>query len=79
LDLLALPEQAAPAVKQRYEHVLVEYTEKVTKYEQEKAKIQQKAKALEEERDQAQRHSKTFGLVVFLANCHFTQLDCGPL
>jgi nitroreductase len=67
LDLLALPEQAAPEVRQRYEHVLADYTEKVAKYEQEKAQIQQKAKALEEERNQAQRHSKPFGLaVIFL-------------
>ncbi|STQ90710.1 DUF4337 domain-containing protein [Iodobacter fluviatilis] len=67
LDLLALPEQAAPEVRQRYEDVLADYTEKVRKYEQEKAQIQQKAKALEEERNQAQRHSKPFGLaVIFL-------------
>ncbi|MBU5638919.1 DUF4337 domain-containing protein [Geomonas sp. Red69] len=40
---------------------------KIAKYDQEKAKIQDEAKKLEKERDEAQRHGRPFGLaVIFL-------------
>ncbi|WP_293935933.1 DUF4337 domain-containing protein [Iodobacter sp.] len=67
LDLWALPAHSSPELKRHFEQALQDYGSKVAKYEQEKTQIQQKAKQLESERDQAQRHSKPFGLaVIFL-------------
>lgn len=41
--------------------------DRIAKYEQEKAKIKEKAERLEKERDDAQRHGRPFGLaVIFL-------------
>jgi hypothetical protein len=42
------------------------YTKKIAGYEQEKTEIQNKAKELEATRDEAQVHSKAFGIAVIL-------------
>ncbi|HET6515723.1 MAG TPA: DUF4337 domain-containing protein [Thermodesulfovibrionales bacterium] len=55
------------AVSEEYERKIDAYAGKIRKYEEEKAKIEKDAKALETLRDEAQRHSQAFGMaVIFL-------------
>jgi len=47
--------------------LLKNHKKKMEKYEQEKSEIQEKAKQLEIVRDEAQKHSKAFGVaIIFL-------------
>lgn len=67
LELDTLPADAPASKIKAFQDKLGEYADKVKKYEQEKADIQQAALALEKQRDNAQRHSQSFGLaVIFL-------------
>lgn len=50
--------------KARYAKLVEEYTAKVARYEKEKAEIMAEAKRLEEARNDAQSHSKTFGMAI---------------
>jgi hypothetical protein len=55
------------AVADEYEKKLASYTQKIRKYDDEKAEISKEAKKLEAQRDDAQRHSGIFGMaVIFL-------------
>jgi hypothetical protein len=57
----------SPAMADEYRKKIDAYAGKIAKYEAEKAKIQQDAKNLESVRDDAQKHSKAFGVaVIFL-------------
>jgi len=47
-----------------YTEKIADYKKKIEKYEKDKAESQQKAKALESVRDEAQIHSKAFGIAV---------------
>lgn len=49
-----------------YKAKIDEYSKKIVIYEQEKSEIQAKAKQLESIRDEAQLHSKAFGIAVIL-------------
>jgi len=54
-------------MKEEYEKKIAGYTEKIKRYEGEKAKIEAEAKALEKDRAQAQKHQQAFGVaVIFL-------------
>lgn len=64
LELRALPKDAGPEVLDAYRERIADYRKKVEKYEKEKSEIQQEAKRLEAARDDAQLHSKTFGIAV---------------
>lgn len=67
LELPTLAKTAPPSVAEIYQARIADYKKKIEKYEKEKAEIQHEAKQLEATRDDAQRHSKTFGLaVIFL-------------
>ena len=56
-----------PAVADQYRKKIDGYSAKIAKYESEKNRIQADAKKLEAVRDDAQRHSKAFGVaVIFL-------------
>jgi hypothetical protein len=57
----------SPDLADQYRKKIDGYGAKIAKYESEKAKIQQDAKKLESVRDDAQQHSKAFGVaVIFL-------------
>ena len=64
LELRGLPQGAPPALHQTYAERIADYGKKVRKYEEEKAEIQRRASRLELARDDAQRHSRTFGIAV---------------
>ncbi|MDA8084311.1 MAG: DUF4337 domain-containing protein [Nitrospiraceae bacterium] len=67
LDLKGLDPAKRKAMGAEYEKRIDAYAGKIAKYEEEKAKIEKQAKALEVVRDEAQRHSKAFGMaVIFL-------------
>ena len=57
----------SPALSGEYQRKIDGYAAKIAKYEAEKTKIQADAKKLEAVRDDAQQHSKAFGMaVIFL-------------
>lgn len=64
LELRGISSDASPAVIDAYREKIADYKKKVEKYEKEKTDIQQAAKQLEAVRDDAQLHSKTFGVAV---------------
>jgi hypothetical protein len=69
LEMQLKTQEAAlsPAVAGEYRKKIDGYQGKIAKYEAEKGKIQGDAKRLEAVRDDAQQHSKTFGMaVIFL-------------
>ena len=67
LDLKAMDPGKKKILGDEYEKRVIAYAGKIAKYEEEKAKIEKDAKALEVIRDDAQRHSKAFGMaVIFL-------------
>jgi hypothetical protein len=67
LELLTTGSKASPAIREVYDRKIAEYTAKVAKYEREKAQLSQDAKKLEAVRDDAQKHSRAFGIaVIFL-------------
>jgi hypothetical protein len=56
-----------PTILEEYKKKIDDYSLKIKRYETEKSEIQEKAKKLEETRDEARRHSKTFGVgVIYL-------------
>ncbi|SMC20214.1 protein of unknown function [Andreprevotia lacus DSM 23236] len=67
---LELQAQALPAgnsAQAAFQAKAADYHDKATRYEQDKKAIDAKARELEQVRDEAQRHSKPFGLaVIFL-------------
>jgi hypothetical protein len=66
-DQLELQLKTNPSLVDEYQKKLDGYAAKIAKYETEKAKIQADAKKLEAVRDDAQQHSKAFGVaVIFL-------------
>jgi len=67
LELLNLQKSASDEVLSAYKAKIASYKDKTDTYEKEKSEIQDKAKALESVRDEAQLHSKAFGMaVIFL-------------
>ena len=64
LELRGISKTTPPSVVDAYREKIADYKKKVEKYEKEKSDIQQDAKQLEAVRDDAQRHSKTFGVAV---------------
>jgi hypothetical protein len=67
LELLSLPKGTHEAVIAAYKEKIARHREKADKYEKEKSEIQDKAKQLENARDDAQIHSRAFGMaVIFL-------------
>jgi hypothetical protein len=61
---LELSRPADPAARARADALAARYAEKLARYEREKAEIQAEAKRFEVVRDDATRHSQTFGLAV---------------
>ena len=67
LDLKKDQSKLAKSTREEYEKKIAAYSQKLKKYEDEKAEISKEAKKLETVRDQAQRNSGVFGLaVIFL-------------
>lgn len=67
LKLLDLPKSTPEEVVNTYKEKTADYKKKMEKYEQEKSEIQEKARQLEIVRDEAQKHSKSFGVaIIFL-------------
>jgi len=66
LDVKVMESQpGAPAAQAEELRKLIDsYTQKIAKYDDEKAKIQQDAKKLEESRDEARKHSQSFGVAL---------------
>ena len=64
LDLMGLQSNAIPKLSTVYNEKITEYKKKIEKYEKEKSEAQAKAKQLETVRDDAQTHSKAFGMAV---------------
>lgn len=67
LQLGLLPNNVAPEEKEKITQALVQADSKLEKYETEKNAIEKAARALEQNRDEAQTHGKPLGLaVIFL-------------
>jgi len=67
LELKGLGQKAPILIKEEYEKKIAGYSEKIKRYEGEKAKIEADAKDLEKKRDEAQKHQQAFGVaVIFL-------------
>ncbi len=67
LELISLKPTASRSVLAEYEKKIDGYSQKIKKYDEEKAGIEQEARAKEATRDEAQKHSQAFGLaVIFL-------------
>lgn len=67
LELKSLKTTAPRPVVAQYETRIDTYSQKLKKYDEEKSKIEQEARALEMKRDEAQKHSQAFGMaVIFL-------------
>lgn len=67
LEMDLLPLGSNQKVRERYQTAITAADTKDKKYEKEKSEIQLEAKRLENQRDEAQRHAKPFGLaVIFL-------------
>jgi cation transport ATPase len=67
LELLSMGAKAPKGIVDEYRKKIEEYGKKLARYETEKAEIQKEAKHHEQVRDDAQKHSQTFGIaVIFL-------------
>lgn len=64
LEQRGLAPTTLPALREAYAERIADYRKKVQKYEKEKTEIEQHATRLELARDDAQRHSRTFGIAV---------------
>lgn len=64
LDLMSLKSETSAKLATIYAEKIADYKKKIEKYDKEKTESQQKAKALEAVRDEAQIHSKAFGIAV---------------
>ncbi|MDN0074239.1 DUF4337 domain-containing protein [Crenobacter sp. SG2303] len=67
LELETLPDNTPDSTRQRYQALVADYSKKLQRYTQERNDLQNKARTLEQQRDEAQRHSQPFGIaVIFL-------------
>lgn len=67
LELKAMGPRASKSLAEEYGNKIDVYSKKIKKYDEEKAKIDKDARELENVRDDAQKHSKAFGMaVIFL-------------
>lgn len=67
LELRAAGKNMAKPVAEEYGKKIDDYSKRVKRYDEEKSKIEQDAKKLEKIRDDAQQHSRVFGMaVIFL-------------
>jgi hypothetical protein len=67
LELLSMGAKAPKGIVDAYRKKIEGYGKKLARYETEKAEIQKEAKHHEQVRDDAQKHSQTFGIaVIFL-------------
>jgi hypothetical protein len=67
LELRAMDSKATQGVREEYRKKIDEYGKKIARYDGEKSVIQNEAKHYEQIRDDAQKHSQTFGIaVIFL-------------
>ena len=67
LKLADLPKSIAKESANSYQEKIADYKKKIEKYEQDKTEIQEKAKHLENVRDESQKHSQAFGMaIIFL-------------
>ncbi|MDN0082287.1 DUF4337 domain-containing protein [Crenobacter sp. SG2305] len=67
LELETLPDNTPDSTRQRYQALVADYSKKLQRYTQERNDLQNKARELEQKRDEAQRHSQPFGIaVIFL-------------
>ncbi len=67
LELRAADPRTKKILGEDYGKRIEAYSSKIKKYDEEKAKIEKEARALEALRDEAQKHSKAFGMaVIFL-------------
>ncbi len=64
IDLTALTGKGESNQAAAYNSKMAEYDSSITRYEKEKAQIQDDARKYEEERDHNQRHSQVFGIAV---------------
>ena len=64
LDLIELQQGSNQKLASTYAEKIADYKSKIDKYEKEKLEAQVKAKQLESVRDEAQIHSKAFGMAV---------------
>lgn len=64
LDLTAIQQADNQKLAAIYTNKITDYKKKIDKYEKEKSEAQAKAKQLEGMRDEAQIHSKAFGMAV---------------
>ncbi len=66
LELAVLETTASPVKLAAYKDALSGYDKKIDKYAKEKIEIDQKARELENQRDEAQKHSQPFGMAIIL-------------
>jgi hypothetical protein len=67
LELKGMGAKAPQALLEEYRNKIDGYGKKIARYDEEKAAIQKEAKRYEQIRDDAQKHSQTFGIaVIFL-------------
>lgn len=66
LELYGFHKDVPAEIIDAYKAKIADYAKKVEAYEREKTEIQAKAKQLEATRDEAQLHSKAFGIAVIL-------------
>jgi hypothetical protein len=67
LELKGMGAKAPQALLEEYRKKIDGYGKKIARYDEEKAAIQKEAKRYEQIRDDAQKHSQTFGIaVIFL-------------
>ena len=64
IDLLGLPKSTSDNVIKAYKNKIADYKNKVEKFDKEKSEIENKAKQIEVIRDEAQIHSRAFGVAV---------------
>ena len=67
LEIKGMVAKAPQALLEEYRNKIDGYGKKIARYDEEKAAIQKEAKRYEQIRDDAQKHSQTFGIaVIFL-------------
>jgi len=67
LEIKGMGAKAPQALLEEYRNKIDGYGKKLARYDEEKAAIQKEAKRYEQIRDDAQKHSQTFGIaVIFL-------------
>ena len=64
LELTGIQQSSNQKLASVYTQKIADYKNKIEKYEKEKSEAQAKAKQLEDQRDEAQLHSKAFGMAV---------------